>query len=75
VGDTIAIDDEVVHLVDEHVPLHLKKVICQIPNQTSFHLYYHPYLIESFYSLTMPCMHKLHRGSDDSFQQIGSQRM
>jgi hypothetical protein len=60
VNGTTAVDDEVVHLRDERLPPHLKKVISQIPNPTSFHLYHHPYLVESFYSLIMPCMHKLH---------------
>jgi hypothetical protein len=65
VDGTTAVDDEVMHLHDD----------CQIPNPTLFHLYHHPYLVKSFYSLTMPCMHKLHRGSNDLFQQTGSQRM
>jgi hypothetical protein len=73
VDGTAAVDDEVVHLHDERLPPHIKKVICQIPKATSFHLYHHPYLVESFYSLTMPCMHKLHRESDDLFQHTGSQ--
>jgi hypothetical protein len=50
VNGTTAIDDEVVHLCDERLPPHLKKVISQIANPTSFHLYHHPYLVESFYS-------------------------